>query len=91
MFSETRENFSDVKFMGGFVLGEDKDVIQVSHYVDVEEIPEDIVNEVLKTSRSVGKAESHDKRFKLAITSRESSFPLVSLSNPDIVISPANV
>ena len=56
-----------------------------------EHVGEDMVHEHLECGGCVTESEEHDGGFEESHGSNESSFPLVFLSNADIVVSPANV
>ena len=68
---------------------------QVVH-IDLEpslgdHISKDMVHERLKSQRSVTKAKEHYGGFKEAERSDECRFPLVFLSNANVVIAPSNI
>jgi len=54
-------------------------------------VGEDMVHECLEGRRRVALAEKHNRRFIEPVRSSESGLPLVSLLNPNIVISPLNI
>ena len=69
-----------------------QDVIHVNSYMTlINETLEDVVHHHLEGSRAVGEAEEHDQGFEKASIRPESSLPLISLSDPYIVISPSYV
>lgn len=63
------------------VFGENQNMIQVNKLI--EETPEDIVDEVLKDSRTITESERHDEVLKVSYVGLEDSFPFVSFSNTD--------
>ena len=54
-------------------------------------ISEDVVHERLKHRRRIALAEEHHHRFIKPIRSSESGLPLISLLNPNIVVSPSDI
>ena len=57
----------------------------------IKEILEDVVHHRLEGSWAVGEAKEHNQGFEEASIRPEGSFPLVSLFDPYIVISPSYV
>ena len=57
----------------------------------INEILEDVVHHHLEGSQAVGEAKEHNQGFEKASIRLEGSFPLVSLFDPYIVISPSYV
>ena len=73
-------------------LGVYQDVVHVNSYVTlINEIFEDVVHHRLEGSWAVGEAKEHDQGFKEASIHPEDGLPLISLSDPYIVISPSYV
>ena len=56
-----------------------------------EHVSEDMVHECLECGGGVIESEEHDSGFEESHGSYEGSFPLVLLSNADVVVSPTNV
>ena len=56
-----------------------------------EHVSEDMVHKRLERGGCITESEEHDSGFQESHGSNESSFPLVFLSDADIVVSPANV
>ena len=68
---------------------------QVVH-IDLEpmlgdHVSKDVIHECLKSWRSVTEAKEHYSGFKEAKRSDECCFPLVFLSNANVVITPSNI
>src|SRR3984957_17950899 len=57
----------------------------------IEFLSEYLVHHCLERSRRVAKTEEHDKGFKTTAVRDEGCLPLISLLDPVVVISPANV
>ena len=57
---EVVEDFTDMFLVLGRVAGEDKDVIEVDEYEDIEDVVEDVIHEVLERGWGIGEAEGHD-------------------------------
>ena len=57
----------------------------------INEIFEDVIHHHLEGSWAVGEAKEHDQGFEEALICLEGGLPLISLSDPYIVISPSYV
>ena len=68
-------------------VGVDQDVVQINEDAYIQEIQEDVVHEVLKSSRSIGKSKRHDTPIKRSVASVESGFPFIALVDLDKVVS----
>ncbi len=76
-------------FRGG--LGEDQDVIQIDENEPVDHVTEDVVDQGLEHSRSVGQPAGHNQVFKVSKGGVEGCFPFVSLADTDKVVCTAQV
>ena len=56
-----------------------------------EHVSEDMVHECLECGGCITESEEHDSGFEESHGGYEGSFPLVFLSNVDVVVSPTNV
>ena len=56
-----------------------------------DHISENVIHECLKSGRGIAKPKKHDSGFKEAERSDERCFPLVFLSDANVVISPSNI
>ena len=54
-------------------------------------VSENVVHECLKCRQGIAKSEEHDGGFKESKGSDKCSFPLIHLSNSDVVVPPADV
>ena len=77
--TKTVEYELDMGIMLFLCFGENKDVVEIDNTYDVEEVTEDILNESLKSCRSISQTIWYNKMFKEAKGSAESSFPLIAL------------
>ena len=78
--------------MSGSIGGVDKEVIHVNNEPSFcDHITKGVIHELLEGGRGVGKTEEHYSWFEESLMSDESGFPLVSVFDLDIVISPPNV
>ena len=69
-----------------------QDVVHIDRHVSfIDEVLADIVHHGLEGDRTVGEAEEHDQGFKEAPIHSEGSFPLISLLDLHIVVSPMYV
>jgi hypothetical protein len=64
MLPESAEDFFDVLFVLGHVIGVDQDVIKVDDDTDIKEVTKDVIHEMLKGCRGIGKSEGHYQPFK---------------------------
>jgi hypothetical protein len=79
-------------FMDGGVAGEDEEIIHVDNEPSFgDHIAEEVIHESLKCGGRVGEAKEHDSGFKEPLMGDEGSFPLVSILDADIVVSPSYV
>ena len=72
-------------------LGEDEDIVEVDDDEDVRHIGEDVVHQTLERSRGVGKSEGHDEIFEASVAGLEGCLPLVTLGDPEEVVSAAEI
>ena len=69
-----------------------QDVIHIDcHIALINEVLKDVVHHCLESSRTVGEAEEHDKGFEEASICSKGSFPLITLLDLYVVISPAYI
>ena len=66
-----------------------KDIIHVNcHIPFIDEVFEDVVHPGLEGGWTIGEAKEHDQRFEEALIHSEGGFPLTSLFDLHIVVSP---
>ena len=87
-FFHSLEHSSGFLSVGSIIRGEDKEVI----YVDDEppfsdEVPEQIVDELLDHGRGIHESKEHDCEFQEPFMGYKGGFPLVSIFDSDIVVS----
>src|SRR5438477_4308453 len=73
-------------------IAKDEDIVHIN--TNASRIQNDFeanIDHTLKRSRSIAKTKKHDQRFEKASIRDKCSFPLITLFDPNIVISPANV
>jgi hypothetical protein len=87
VFSKSGQDHSDVFMMVVAVLRENEDVIEVDYNEDVSHVLEDVIHEELECCRGIHQSEWHDKVFEGAVTCAKGSLPLLTRSDPNIVIS----
>lgn len=91
MISELPENVSDmgpVKFEG---FGVYQDVIEIDNDEYVNILMEDIVDEVLEGSRSVGQTEWHHQILIASVSGSEGGLPFIAFSDADEVVGTSEV
>ena len=86
MLSEAAEYLTDVPYMLFFRVRIDEDVIQVYQHAYIEQVTEDVIHKMLKSSRRICKSKRHDTPFKRAIAGMESGFPFITLMDTDQVV-----
>ena len=93
MFPESLEYSLGAFMMEGYViLGMDSHIIHVNlQPLFWEHIREDMVHESLEGGGGVAKPEEHDSGFEESHRGDKGSFPLIFLSDTNVVISPTNV
>ena len=69
------------------ILGEDKDVVEINRDLPFSnQVFEDVVHHPLEGGRRICEPEEHDRGFEKSKLRFESSFPLVSCSNSNVVV-----
>src|SRR5882724_4452632 len=70
----------------------DEDVVHVDDYNSfVNEFSEDVIHHHLECCWAVSETKEHDKRFKQASVCPKGHFPLVSILDSHVVVSPSDV
>ena len=78
--------------MEGGVGGIDEEVIHIDDKPSFSDhIAERVVHEPLKSGGGVGKPKEHDGRFEESLMGDEGCFPLVTILDPYVVVSPSHV
>ena len=62
--AEMLEYFFYIPVMLGHVIQVDKYIIQIDHNTDIQKVGENVVYELLKGYRSIGKTKGHYRLFK---------------------------
>ena len=93
MFSESLEHTSSAFMMEGYIiLGVDSHVVHVDLKPPLRKhVHKDMVHESLESGGSVAEPKEHDGGFEESHGGNEGGFPLVFLSDVNVVISPTNV
>ena len=74
------------------VRGEDEEIIHVDNKPSFSDhVSERIIHESLKGGRGVTQAKEHYCGFEQSFVSDESHFPLVSIPDADVIISPSDI
>ena len=69
-----------------------QDIVHIDHHVSfINEVLEDVIHHGLESGQAIGEAEEHDQGFEEAPIDLEGSFPLVSLLDSYIVVSPTYI
>ena len=78
--------------MEGGVGGVDKKVVHVNDEPSFgNHVAKGVVHESLESGGGVGEAEEHDGGFEESLVSDEGRFPLMTIFNLYVVISPSNI
>ena len=78
--------------VGFFVWGEDEKVVHIDDQPSFcNHVPEGVVHKLLECGWGVGKPKEHDCWFKKAFMGDKGGFPLVTIFDVDIVITPSDV
>ena len=89
MFSEyVQDSGHDLPMVFDHV-GVYQDIVHIDcHIPFINEVLEDVVHHGLEGGWAVGEAEEHDQGFEETLICSEGGFPLISLFDPYIVVSP---
>ena len=78
--------------MGGHVGGINEEVIHVNDKPSFcDHIMKGVVHEALESGGGNGKTEEHHSGFKESLMGDEGSFPLMSIFDSDIIVSPSDI
>ncbi len=69
-----------------FVLGVDKDVIEVHYDKNVKLLCLDLVDVTLKRGRCIGKSKRHDLIFEVTIVGPEGCFLFIAFPDPHSIV-----
>ena len=83
---EPSEYLLDMFDMLFWVLRVDEDVIEVDNHEHVKEVREDIIHEVLESSRCICEPKGHHTPFKGSVSGAECGLLFITLSDTDQVI-----
>ena len=73
-------------------VGVYQDIVHIDHHVPfIDEVLENVVHHGLEGGWAVGEAEEHDQGFEEAPICVEGGFPLMSLFDSHIVVSPTYI
>jgi len=91
-FHHTLQDTLSTFLVGGGVGGEDEEIIHVDNEPTFgDHIAEGVIHESLERGGGVGETEEHDGGFEEPLMGDEGGFPLVSVLDADIVVSPSYV
>src|SRR5271155_5793799 len=85
------EDFTDMCFVLGRIVGENEDIVEVDNYINIKQVAENVVHKSLEGSRCISETKRHNKPLERTVTSAEGGFPLVTFGNTDQVICMAEV
>ena len=90
--SHALEDASGAFTMGFFVQGENEKIVHVDDEPSFSDyVPEGVIHELLECGWRVGKPEEHDCWFKKPFMGDKGSFPLVTIFDVDVVVTPSDV
>ena len=91
-FSHSLKDMAGSFSMGLWIWGGNEKVVHVDDEPSFSDhVSEGVVYESLECSGGVAKAEEHDGGFKESFVHDEGRFPLMTILDADIVVSPTNV
>ena len=78
--------------MGGHIGGINEEVVHVNDKPFFRDhIVKGVIHEALESGRGIGETKEHHSGLKESFMSNEGSFPLMSIFDSDIVVSPSDV
>ena len=78
--------------MGGHVGGINEEVVHVNDKPSFRDhIVKGVIHEVLESGRGIGETKEHHSGLEESFMSNEGSFPLMSIFDLDIVVSPSDI
>ena len=91
-FGHSLQDMFGAFLMEGGVRGVDEEVIHIDDKPSFgDHVAEGVVHELLKSGRGIGKPKEHDGGFEESLMGNEGRFPLVTVLNLYVVVSPANI
>ena len=85
--SEILEYFFNTPVVFGHIIQVDEYIIQIDHDTNVQKIRENVVYELLKGYRSIGKIKGHYRLLKWSIICPKSSLLFITISNVNQIVS----
>ena len=74
------------------ILGEDQDVIEVDNDHAIPNLnSENVVHHGLESGRRISESKEHNSGLKESLVRLEGCFPLISIFDADIIISPSHI
>ncbi|KXN84319.1 hypothetical protein AN958_12756 [Leucoagaricus sp. SymC.cos] len=64
----------------------DEDIVKIDSNADIKEVREDVVHEMLESSRSISETKRHYQPFEGTIAGPKSSFPLIAFIDMDKIV-----
>ena len=78
--------------MGGHIGGVNEEVIHVNDKPSFcDHIAKGVIHEALESGGGIGETEEHHRKFKESFIGDKGSFPLMSIFDSDIIVSPLDV
>ena len=86
------EDVSGVFVMGFFIQGENEEIVHVDDEPSFgDHVPEGVIHEVLECGWGVGKPKEHDCWLEKPFMGDKGGFPLVTVFDADVVVTPSDV
>ena len=82
--AEILKYFFYIPVMFGHVIWVNKYIIQIDHNTYIQKIGENVIHELLKSYRSIGKTKGH---YRLFVTCSKSSLPFITIGNANQMVS----
>ena len=88
---EMLEYFLNMPVMFGHVIWVDKYIIQIDNDTDIQQIRKNVVYELLKGHKSIGKTKRYYRPFKWSIVCPKGSFLFITIGNANQMVSMAKI
>jgi len=85
------EYFFNMLVMLRHIIWVDEYIIPIDHDTNIQKIGENVIHELLKGYKSIGKTKEHYKLLKWSITCPKSSLSFITSNNANQVVSMAKI
>ena len=78
---EMFEHFLNMLAMFRYIVGVNEYIIKIDYDIDIQKIEKEVIHELLKDCRSIGKTEEYYKLLKWSIACPKSSLSFITIGN----------